>query len=613
MIMTRRSTLLVAALLAALAGSVAFWLLRGSVREALDAPLATGRPLQFVAVVDERRLEAWGDATVRAAAVTTSGLVTAGGSGVREAGGRDLSAGLPTLRVAALVAWRGESTVALEAGGLFRRRAGHWEEMRSGWGALHVRALHETPAGELLVGAREGLFRAAWGATTLERLDTHPVRAVAVGAGFLVAGGEDGLFRVETGRITRVETPDSWIEAAGLLDGELIVATAAGLVRGRPGGPLDPVPGAHDVAFGEVHDGSFWGVSARPLDAVLRYQPGRRLGEERLPSIVRNVMTAGGDLLADTDDGLFRRDGTGWRRLGSRPAPSLPPGRSHVGALAWLSGRLVAGFFDGGLATADVASWRAARALAPDLTWRAVPGSDAWGVNALLPAGGVLYVASLRGAARFDGQRLMPINGPGAAFSLAATHDGVAIGYGQGVLLPGSTLLSAFHGLPGNQAVALAAGESLFVGTPSGLGAMDGRRVRWRVTSADGRLPHPWVTALAVAEDGLYVGTYGGGVTRRAKPNGITRPFTDPAHYQPFEETADLKVNPGCLVEAGGRVYAGTDGRGLWELSEDRARFEPLRLPLPSPRVTALVAGDDALWIGTDEGIARLPLNEGKP
>jgi hypothetical protein len=612
MIMTRRSTLLAVALFVVLAGSVAFWSLRSSVRQALETPVATGRPLQSEAIVDERRLETWGDATVRAAALTTSGFVTAGGSGVREAGGRDLSAGLPTLRASALVAWRHEAVVALEAGGLFRRRAGHWEEMRSGWGALHVRTLSETPAGELLVGAREGLFRAAWRATTLERLDTHPVRAAADGAGFLMAGGEDGLFRIETGRVTRVETPDPWIEAVGLLDGELIAATAAGLVHGRPGGRLEPVPGGQDVAFGAIHEGGLWGVSARPLDAVLRYQPGGRLGEERLPSIVRHVMTAGGELLADTDDGLFRRDDTGWRRLARRPA-ALPPGRSHVGALAWLSGRLVAGFFDGGLATADIASWREASSEAQGLAWRAVPGADAWGVNALLPAGGVLYVASLRGAARFDGKRLAPIDGPGAAFSLAATRDGVAIGYGQGVLLPGSTLLSAFHGLPGNQAVALAAGESLFVGTPSGLGAMDGRRVHWRVTSADGRLPHPWVTALAVAEDGLYVGTYGGGLTRRAKANGITRLFADPAHYQPFEETADLKVNPGCLVEAGGRIYAGTDGRGLWELSADRARFEPLRLPLPSPRVTALVAGDHALWIGTDEGIARLPLNEGQP
>ena len=612
MIITRRSALLAVVLFAVLAGTVAFWSLRSSVRQALDARVPTGRPLQSVASVDERRLETWGDATVRAAAITTSGLLTAGGSGVREAGGRDLSAGLPTLRAAALVAWRREPVVALEAGGLFRRRAGHWEEMRSGWGVLHVRALCETPSGELLLAAREGLFRAAWGATTIERLDTHPARAVAQGAGFLVAGGEDGLFRVETGRTTRVETPDPWVEAVGLLDDELVAATAAGLVHGPPGGRLEPVPGGQDVAFGTIHDGGFWGVSARPLDAVLRYQPGGRLGEERLPSIVHQVMTAGGELLADTDDGLFRRDDTGWRRLAPRPA-ALPPGRAHVGALAWLSDRLVAGFFDGGLAIADVASWRDTGSVAKGLAWRAVPGAHAWGVNALLPAGGVLYVASLRGAARFDGQRLTPIDGPGAAFSLAATREGVAIGYGQGVLLPGSTLLSAFHGLPGNQAVALAAGESLFVGTPSGLGAMDGRRVLWRVTSADGRLPHPWVTALAVAEDGLYVGTYGGGVTRRAKADGAGRPLADAARYLPFAETADLKVNPGCLVEAGGRIYAGTDGRGLWELSPDRARFEPLRVPLPSPRVTALVADDHALWIGTDEGIARLPLHEGKP
>lgn len=612
MIMTRRSTLLVAGLAAVLAGGAAFWFLRSSVRQALDAPVATGRPMTFTAIVDERRLDSWGDGTVRSAAVSPSGLVTAGGSGVHEGGGRDLSAGLPTLRAAALVAWRREPIVALEAGGLFRRRAGHWDELRSGWGVLHVRALHETPAGDLLVGAREGLFRAAWGTVTLERLDQHPTRAIAEGHGFLLAGGEEGLFRVETGRIARVDTPDPWVEAVGLLDGELVAATASGLVRGQTGGPLQPVPGGHDVAFGAVHDGRFWGVSARPLDAVLAYRPGSRLGEERLPSIVRSVMTAGGDLLADTDDGLFRRDETGWRRLAPRTA-ALPPGRSHVGALAWLGGRLVAGFFDGGLSTAEVAPSGATSSEAPALAWRSVAGSDAWGVNALLPAGGVLYVASLRGAARFDGRRLAPIDGPGAAFSLAATGDGVAIGYGQGVLLPGSTLLSAFHGLPGNQAVALAAGESLFVGTPSGLGAMDGRRVRWRVTSADGRLPHPWVTALAVAEDGLYVGTYGGGLTRRAKANGITRAFADPAHYQPFEETAGLKINPGCLVEAGGRIYAGTDGRGLWELSADRARFEPLRLALPSPRVTALLAADNALWIGTDEGIARLPLNEGTP
>ena len=85
---------------------------------------------------------------------------------------------------------------------------------------------------------------------------------------------------------------------------------------------------------------------------------------------------------------------------------------------------------------------------------------------------------------------------------------------GQGLLLPGSRFLSAFHGLPGNQALALAGGEPLYVGTPSGLGAVSGSRVAWRVTAGEGRLPHPWVTALALRGDGLYIGTYGGGVTR---------------------------------------------------------------------------------------------------
>ena len=594
-----RSRVLAGVLAAALvaAGLVAFWRLRAAVHQSLDAPLASGRPLQFIPVMTEApALDHWGDGTVRALVLGPAGPITAGGSGVRETG-RDLSTGLPTLRASALTLWRGETVAALEAGGLFRRRAGHWEELRSGFGALHVRALLESPAGDLLVGARQGLFRAAWGAAVLDRLDRHPVRALADGPGFVLAGGEDGLHRVETGRVVRLDTPDPWVESLALVDNELLVVTAAGLARGRLGTLLQAEASGGDVAQGVAYDGRFWGTAAPPVDAVLRFDPAGRRLEERLPAIVRRVMAAGGELFADTDDGLFRREASGWRQTAPRPS-ALPAGEAHVGALAWLGGRLVAGSFDSGLAVRD---GRAA--------WLAVPGSAAWGVNALLPAGGALYVASLRGAARFDGARLTPIDGPGAAFSLAATRDGVAIGYGQGVLLPGATLLSAFHGLPGNQALALAAGDGLFVGTPSGLGAMDGRRVRWRVTAGEGKLPNPWVTALHVAEDGLYVGTYGGGLARRAPGQAaLGRTLVDATPYGTFEETAGLKVNTGCLVDAGGRLYAGTDGHGVWRLSRDRARFERMDLPLPSPRVTALVAGENALWIGTDEGIARLPL-----
>jgi len=590
----RRSIVFAAALLAATAFGLALYL-RATVRRALDVPSASRRPLRFVAVIAPSPvLEHWGSGDVEGVAVSPTGLLTAGGAGVLE-DDRPLE-GLPTLRAAALVLWRGQPVVAPAAGGLYRRMGARWEEARTGWGTLHVRALAETPAGELIVGAREGLFRAAWGGSHLERLDTHAVRALAHGAGFVVAGGEDGLYRVEPGRATRIETPDPWIESVALAGEQLIAVTAAGLARGSLAGPLALVAGSEDVVGGVFHEGSFYAIDGRAA-AVSRHDvTSARVAEELLPAIPRRLMASGGVLFADTAAGLYRRESGRWMPLRGRPAAL--PASAHVGALGWLGGRLVAGLFDGGLAVAEMKNG--------SLEWRSVEGSSAWGVNALLAAGGALYVASLRGAARFDGARLTPLEGPGAAFSLVATQGGVAIGYGQGVLLPGPRLLSAFHGLPGNQALALVRGPELYVGTPSGLGAIDGRRVRWRVGAGEGKLPHPWVTALALSGDALYVGTYGGGVVRRtATPSGGA------GRFEPFVETEGLKVNAGALIvtEADGRVWIGTDGAGLYRSTADGRRFERVKLALPSPRVTALAADANALYIGTDEGLARLPLS----
>jgi hypothetical protein len=575
------------------AGAGAFLSIRSRLERSFAEPLEAGRSLQWAPLpVSHDTLERWGDGTVAGVMPTPTGLVTAGGSGLRS-GRLDLSSGLPTLRVSALHAWRGRPVVALESGGLFRRAGDAWEEARSGYGTLHVRCLDESEGGELLVGAREGLFRAAWGAARLERLSPHPVRSLAAVSGAVLAGGEDGLFRVGAGTAERVETGDAWIESVGVADGQVFAATATGLVRGADGQALTSVAGGEDVAAGVVHDGAFWGTTAPPGPLVRRFEAARPAHAERLPAAVLRLVSSEGVLFADTPDGLFRRDAAGWRLAEARP-PALPAGAAHVSALSFLGPRLVAGIFGGGLVVAD----------GTGLAWREVPGSAAWGVNALLPAGGTMFVASLRGAARFDGARLVPLEGPGAAFSLAATRDGVAIGYGQGVLLPGASLVSAFHGLPGNQATALAAGESLFVGTPSGLGALDGRRVRWRATGNEGHLPHPWVQALLVTEEAHYVGTYGGGLARRARG----RTLADGASLEPFPETEGLKTSAGALVAVEGHVFAGTEGHGLWRLRADGRRFEPVALPLPSPTVTALAARAGELWVGTDQGLARVPL-----
>jgi len=577
-------------LMAVVGAAGALWKTQRAVKRALTLPAGQDRPLQFVArAVAATTPRRWGGTGIDGVALVAGELVAAGASGVfmREGG---LDAGLPTLRASALASWRGRLVTALESGGFFRRVDGRWEEARSGWGTLHVRTLAETASGELLIGAREGLFRSGWGASRLERLDTHPVRCIAMGAGFLIAGGEQGLWRIEGIAVRRLETPDPWIESVGLVDDTLFAVSATGLARGPADGELTAVRGGEDALLG-IAVGDRFVTLSESGGTLRRFDTAGHFTEEALPSPGRRVFAVAGVLVADTRDGLRRRDRSGWVEALPRPN-SLPWPTAHVGALALLGEALVAGRFDGGLASAPVGT--------EQLAWRAVEGSAAWGVNALLGAGGTLYVASLRGAARYDGQRLQPIDGPGAAFSLASTPEGVAIGYGQGVLLPGERLLSAFHGLPANQATALASGTSLFVGTPSGLGAIRARRVEWRVVPGEGKLPNPWVTALWNGPDGLYVGTYGGGVARR----------DEAGRFVPFVETEGMKVSAGGLAPAGDELFLGTEGRGLFRLSKDRQRFESVAVTLPSPFLTALLAAPGALYVGTDEGVARLPLAE---
>lgn len=585
--MSRGRVVALAGLVSACVLALLYWQTRRSVEQALEAPALDEQLLQFTALPHRGpALPHWGGAEVSAVALVDSGLVAAGASGVYGAG-TPLDAGLPTLRASSLVAWRGRLVVGLESGGFYRQSDGRWEEALSGFGTLHVRALAETEAGELLVGAREGLYRTAWGATRLVRLDRHPVRSLATGPGFVLAGGEAGLRRIAGVTVETLATPDPWIESVALVDDTTFAVTAAGLAQGRATGALAAVRGGEDVVSGVALRDRFVGL-VESGDTLRRFDASGRFSEDVLSVPARRVFAAGDALLVDTAAGLRLRRRDAWVEALPRP-DSLPWAQAHVGALALLGDRLVAGRFDGGLA---VAARGAAR-----LAFSEVPGSAAWGVNALLPAGGTLYVASLRGAARFDGRQLVALDGPGAAFSLAPTPEGVAIGYAQGVLVPGQKLLSAFHGLPGNQATALAGGTSLFVGTPSGLGAIRARRVEWRVTPGEGKLPHPWVTALLDQPDALYVGTSGGVVRRLAS-----------GRFEPFVDTEAYKIAAGALVEAGGRVYLGTEGRGLFRLSRDRARFDPVRVGLPSPRITALLPAGDTLYVGTDEGLARLSL-----
>jgi hypothetical protein len=582
-----------------------FWFfVRHSVAAVMSADGRTIRPLSFVTLPPtpspppsphSPKVEWLGGGEVIAVAASADSLWTAGSFGVINESG--VQTGLPSLKASAMLLWRGRPLIALETGGLYLRNGHQWEEVRTGFGTLHTRCLLEGVGGELYIGAKEGIFQTQWGANTIERLHQIPVRSIAIGAGTVLAGGEDGLVCLSGGRASAVSTPDRWIDWIGIRGDQIVLLTAQGLASGSLDGEIQPlrlnlqesqgISGA--VQFGD----SIFVVGEQSL---IKMDANGRFSQEYLPQTPRRLFVSGGLLFADTDVGLFKKNPHGWTLARRRP-DALPPGSIHVTALAHFQNQLAVGTFDGGII---IGVWDKNGTSA----WRTLPIANAWGINAMLPFSGSLTVASLRGALRVEGNKIIPLNPSGASFSLAQTQQGMAIGYGHGVLLPGGEFLSAFHGLPGNQALAMLQDDYLYVGTPSGLGAISGSKVAWRTVAGDGLLPHPWITSLVSFKNAVYIGTYGGGVTRRIREGDPPK-----GGFRHFFETDGLKVNVGCMVVFNGSLFAGTDGKGLYRLSMDGTRFEQMILPIPSNNVTALLPDGDSLLVGTTEGIARLPLS----
>lgn len=612
-----RMSLLTVAALAGLGLLVAAFVLNRRVDRALDVPVSTERPVELTALPERTTLPFWGSEDIESVVELPDGIYLAGAFGVarlqESAPGAglhrlDLSQTLPTRRVATLSSWRTDLVAGLDAGGLFVYRDGSWMELRSGYGTLHVRHVAETLAGELWIGAREGLFRIGLAERVMARLHTSPVKAIVfTDDGRVISGGEKGLFSTQGGttKAVAIEGADtSWVDALAFFGGRIYAVSPTGLMSEAPDGILRPVSNGQNVGSIAIQGDILFATADPPDTSVRRFDTAGKLQLGQLPSAVRKVFAPGDRVLADTQIGLAQRVDETWRII-SRTRAERIFGHTHVGALAAFRKRLVIGFFDGGLSELVEGSRGPATVFANDATAMSLrpltaSPSPVWAVNALLDAGGALHIASLRGAFRFDGVNFSATLGTGAAFSLAQTRSGVAIGFGEGVLLPEGKLISAFHGLPGNQATALASAEDgLLVGTPSGIGYVEGRTVRWRAASGEGKLPHPWVTAILPQNGSVLVATYGGGIVRRVGA------MADKGEWKPFPETGGLKINTGCLVESQGRVYAGSDGLGLFRMTKDGSRFEPLRLALPSPRVTALFEKDGFLYIGTDEGLTR--------
>lgn len=185
---------------------------------------------------------------------------------------------------------------------------------------------------------------------------------------------------------------------------------------------------------------------------------------------------------------------------------------------------------------------------------------------------------------------------------VAFRKDGMVVATPAGLSFvdrSGVRSLYAFHGLVNNHVYAVAIdGSQTAAGTLGGLSMLDEDSVRVNYTTANSHLQRNWITAVARVGDEWFAGTYGAGVLR----------LDSSGEWHSFPDLRDgFVVNPNALLVNSSQVYAGSLDRGLFVYDRAARRWSRTTLGLPSKNVTSLAAGGGYLYIGTDNGLVRIP------
>jgi ligand-binding sensor domain-containing protein len=340
------------------------------------------------------------------------------------------------------------------------------------------------------------------------------------------------------------------------------------------------------------------GVIQIPLEGR-RPNPNQGQGAQ-LPEI-HQLFGSGDAVFAVARNGLYRMNprAFGWQRVLETGSTVLTD--RNISALAADStGRVWVGYFDRGL---DLLS----------ADGRVIHREDehVFCVNRILPdtKTGAIDVATANGLVRFDKsgseqQVLTRADGLIAdhVTDVAAYRDGLALATPAGLTFldaGGARSMYAFHGLVNNHVYALGvSGDELMAGTLGGLSVLDKGDIAANYTTASSNLKHNWITAVVPVGSEWMVGTYGAGIL------GLDRS----GHFRSFEVgSGPFEVNPNAMLVTPSFVLAGTLAQGLYVYDRQFGRWSVIRDGLPSANVTALAAANGYIYIGTDNGLVRIP------
>ena len=317
---------------------------------------------------------------------------------------------------------------------------------------------------------------------------------------------------------------------------------------------------------------------------------------------VRQIFASEGSIYAVARGGLYRLKphAFGWQQV-LQPSGAVLSDRNISALAADNSGHIWIGYFDRGL---DV--------IAPDASHAThFEDEHLFCVNRIFPnakTGGV-DVATANGLVRFD-QSGKPQQVLTRADGLIAENVSDVAAYGDGLALAtpagltfldagGARSMYAFQGLVNNHVYALAAsGDQLIAGTLGGISVLDRGNVAANYTTANSSLKHNWITAVVPVGQEWMVGTYGAGIL------GLDRS----GKFHTFDVgSGNFEVNPNAMLVTQDFVLAGTLGKGLYLYNRESSRWSVITQGLPSLNVTALASANGYVYIGTDNGLVRIP------
>jgi ligand-binding sensor domain-containing protein len=317
---------------------------------------------------------------------------------------------------------------------------------------------------------------------------------------------------------------------------------------------------------------------------------------------VRQLFASDESIYAVARGGLYRLrpHAFGWQQV-LQPSGTVLSDRNISALAADNSGHIWIGYFDRGL---DV--------IAPDSSHAThFEDEHLFCVNRIFPNAktGGIDVATANGLVRFD-QSGKPQQVLTRADGLLAENVSDVVAYGDGVAVAtpagltfldstGARSMYAFQGLVNNHVYALAAsGDHLMAGTLGGISVLDKGTVAANYTTANSGLKHNWITAVVPVGQEWMVGTYGAGILSLDRSG----------KFHSFDTgSGKFEVNSNAMLVTPDFVLAGTLGKGLYLYNRESGRWSVITQGLPSLNVTALASTDGYIYIGTDNGLVRIP------